>query len=89
MLPPPTSYSVAAVCSVVGGLVVAGILAVAVGPAPAAYLLAAVAAGLAVARAFLPKDRVEPFVIREVWIDVPLMGGVAVSLTLLALIAPF
>ena len=74
---------------VVGGMLLAGLVALLVGPEPAAYLIAALVAGLAGARAMLPPARVQPFVIRDRWLDVTLMGSMAVALIVLAVIAPF
>lgn len=88
MLPPPTSHSAVAVVVVAAGIGTSAVVALAVGARPAAFLLAGIIGGLALARGVLPPDRIQPFVVRDVWVDVAVMGGVSFLLVLLTSLAP-
>ncbi|MCL2464692.1 MAG: DUF3017 domain-containing protein [Micrococcales bacterium] len=53
-----------------------------------AFALAAVLAAAAVARGFLPEPRPEALVVRRRWVDVTMLGTLAVVLAILAAVLP-
>ena len=74
---------------VLGGLLLTVAGAGLVGPRAAGYMLTLTLAGVCLARATLPPSLVQPFVIRSRWIDITVMGTVALSLAVMTTIAPF
>lgn len=85
----PTRVSSGAVTWVLGGLLLTVATAAYVGPRAAGYMLTLTMICLGTARAVLPAQAIQPFVIRSRWFDVVTMVGVGAVLAVLTMIAPF
>lgn len=89
MLPPTTTFSRPAVAAAVVGVVLTGVLGLLLGPRAAAYWLAFVVGGFAIARSALPPSRIAPFAVRDRWLDTTLMATAAVLLAVATAVAPW
>jgi len=69
-------------------LVTVAVVALVGGPRPTGYLLAAVLAGAALARAVLPIRLVGPFAVRSRGTDVTVCLALALALALVSFLAP-